>query len=217
MSAYSYQNVPQHLMSRFRAVRCAADNLWNLLVVADAVNTCSHLMTRSEEGEFNLRIYSGSYSRALIVKDGGYFSMAIPFQIIDDGDRISFNSDGAELPVSGIFLAALKNSVTTWNEESPSPDSVLLSLVENFGVEFETAMRWTEEFISLLSNDHGFMRFDDDPKNENGIIHPRFHFDFFFSNHSSAKIGLYTRSTMDCFTSLFDKNLPKHYLREHAK
>ncbi|PJL16246.1 hypothetical protein B9Y66_05490 [Stenotrophomonas maltophilia] len=215
MSAFFFQNLPDHLKRQFCAVRSAADNIWNLLVIAEIANTASHLMTRTRTEEFDVAIFSGPYSRALVKKQDGYFSMALPFQMVDDGEYISFNLDGAAMPISGQFLSALRNSVTTWRAGECSSDDISLSLMDDFGISSEQAILWAQHFIELLSHDHGFLRFDDDQANEMGNVHPRFHFDFFYSNHSSIKVGMDELVTMDCFYALFDKSLPKRFLRTH--
>ncbi|WOB50719.1 hypothetical protein NYR97_04780 [Xanthomonas hydrangeae] len=141
--------------------------------------------------------------------------MAIPFQIIDDGASISFNFDLISEPVSGRLVSFLRNASLTWRE-NPTPDDVSLSLCDSFGIDFLEAINYCNAFIFLLTEDHGYFRFDDDPVNENGHIHPRFHYDFFYTNSASVKIGSPKPSDVVSFYSLCDASIAKRYLRDHG-
>ncbi|KOO58068.1 hypothetical protein WH43_09640, partial [Rheinheimera sp. KL1] len=74
--------------------------------------------------------------------------------------------------------------------------------------------RSTTFFFHLISEDHGYFRFDDDAANENGKVHPRFHLDFFLKNSSTLKIGLDRGISLETVISMFDPTRPKWFLRE---
>jgi hypothetical protein len=89
-----------------------------------------------------------------------------------------------------------------------------LDLVANFHLEVTEASNYLDAFLHLISEDHGYFRFDDDLGHANGHIHPRYHFDFFCKNSTSVKIGKDKYADIDCFYSLFDSTQAKHYLRK---
>lgn len=60
--------------------------------------------------------------------------------------------------------------------------------------------------MSLL--DFGYLRFDYDPKNEKGDIHPLHHLDINYSKYGTFKIKLPNRITMQHFEDIFDKEKP---------
>src|SRR5690606_22427159 len=144
---------------------------------AEIVNTCSHCICEGEDANYDVAVFSGSYRRALVRRGTGYFSMAIPFQIVNDGGAISFNMDLISEPVSGRLISYLRNAILTWRDH-PTPDDVSLSLCESFGIVSYEAVGYCNAFLNLLSEDHGYFRFDDDPDNQNAHVHPRYHFDF---------------------------------------
>lgn len=213
MTAYFFKEVPDFHMKNFCPVRDSLDNLENILQVAEIVNLCGHCRIAPPGQNFDIAIFSGDYSRALIKKSDGYFSMAIPFQIIDDGEQIRFNFDLASEDVSGSFISIIRNAILTCREGPHSHEEVIVSIADSFGLDVRSAADYYDAFTSLLTDDHGYFRFDDDLKNANGDIHPRYHFDFFFKNNSSIKIGLDTSADIDCFYALFDGNRAKRYLR----
>jgi len=213
MSAYFYREIPQYQMSGFCAVRNSLDNLANILKLAEIINTCQYCRVEDEEMGFDVAVFSGEYRRALIKKDDGYFSMSIPFQIVNSGDRIIFNSDYLEEEVSGRFISMMRNCIQTLKESSLSHEGVIYSLTQDFNLVISDAIRYYDAFASLISEDHGFFRFDDDPHNEDGDIHPRYHFDIFYKNTTSIKIGYDRVADIGCFYSLFDGSIPKMYLK----
>ncbi|WP_313246109.1 hypothetical protein [Stenotrophomonas rhizophila] len=213
MSKYYFSKVPSYRLDKFVAVRSSVDNLHNLLALSEIVNTCSDCMGSDSEVDFDLAIFTGSYSRAWVKKSDGYFSMAIPFQVIDDGEFLSFNIDALSEAVSGQVISVLRNSMLTWVESSHSHDEVVLSLCDSFGFGVAEATKYADAFVYLLAEDHGYFRYDDDLKNANGRVHPRHHFDFFFKNSSSVKVGLDEAASLECFLSLCDASVPKRYLR----
>jgi hypothetical protein len=213
MTAFFYKNIPEYQLKRFVAVRDAYDNLLNLLNLVEIINTCSHCKLEKFEEDFDLAIFSGEYCRTIIRKDDGFFSMAIPFQIIETSEAIFFNLDAFGEEVSGQFISIIRNAVQTSRNDVFSNEDIILSLSENFNLELQDAILYYDAFIYLIAEDHGYFRFDDDLKHENGNFHPRYHLDFFCKNTSSVKIGLDNPAGIDCFYALMDSKHHKHYLR----
>lgn len=215
MTAFFFRGIPEYHMRKFCAVRDALDNLENVLQLAELINASSHCRMPAYAPDFDVAIFFGEYCRALIKKSDGFFSMTIPFQIIDDGHRVYFNYDAMEEEVSGRFISIFKNAILTSQGGTHSHEEIICSIADSFGLAVPDAVLYYDAYAALLADDHGYFRFDDDPKNENGDIHPRYHFDFFFKNTSSIKIGTDAVVDIDCFYSLFDGSLPKRYLRSN--
>lgn len=216
MVAVFYNNVPNYILDRIRVVRDPVDNLWNALLVAETVNNHSDLYVDDPENGFNIAIYTGDFHRFLIKKNDGYFSMSIPFQVhYNSGRSISFHCDINQEPVDGRFISIMRNAIETVIGRQISHEDVLLSFYEHFSMTVSEAASFYDAFTTLLSVDHGYFRFDDDPDNERGNIHPRYHFDIFYKNSSSIKIGYTRNAEIECFLSLVDQNSPKKYLFDH--
>lgn len=211
MNKYFYKEIPHYRIDSFCSVRTSLDNLTNILNVAEIINTAPHCSTE-EDNDFDIAIFTGNNRRIFVKKDNSFFSMAIPFQIIVEEVGISFNSDQTEEKVSGQFISIMRNCIKTVQNQSISHEDVILSLVENFDINITDAMKYYDAFVHLISDDHGYFRFDDDPENQNGDIHPRYHFDIFFKNSTSLKIGYDRIAKLECFFSLIDNSLPKKYL-----
>ncbi|MFB4404482.1 hypothetical protein [Pseudomonas inefficax] len=211
--SYFFKGIERARLTKLCAVRDAFDNLSNILSLVELVNTCSHCSIERYDKDFDFVIFSGEYSRALVKKSDGYFTMSMPFQIVDDG-RLYFTYDEFELEVNGQFISVLRNAIATSKLGGNSHEEVICSLVDSFGIGVHEATNYYDAFATLAMQDHGYFRFDDDAKNQNGTIHPRYHFDFFFKEASSVKVGTDGLIDIECFYALFDGSRAKHYLRE---
>lgn len=214
MSVFYYKDLPVHHMQRLRAVRDPVDNLWNVLILVESINSYpDHRVAVPDDG-FDVAVFTNELQRFLVKKNDGYFSMANPFQVSFGDNDISFNCDLIEETVSGRFISSMRNAIQTVQGTNYSHDDIVLSFNENFGMEWMEAAKYADTFASLISEDHGYFRFDDDPENQNGDIHPRYHFDVFYKNSNSLKIGYDRFAELECFLSLADKTIPKKYLSD---
>ena len=211
MSIFLFADIPTYHLDKFVPVRDSFDNLNNLLQIAEIINICAHCRI-DDHTDFDFSIYSGSYSRVLIKKIDGFFTMAMPFKIIDYGANVVLNYEEFNQVVHAEFISMMRNAIGACKVYGYSHEEVISSLTENFNIDYRAAVNYCDIFTSLMTEDHGYFRFDDDPDNENGRVHPRYHFDLFYKNSTSIKIGVNERITAPYFMNLFDKTMDKHYL-----
>jgi len=204
--------VPKYYLTKFKAVRKSTDNLHNALLVAEVINSCNLHASDSSIDDFDIAIFINEFKRFLIKKEGGYFSMSNPFQAIIDNDNLKLHCDFVGEEVSGSLISILRNAISTYEEGFFSSDDIILSLSESFNLDIPEANKYFDLFTYLLAFDHGYFRFDDDSDNENGQLHPRYHFDIFYRNSTSLKIGYDRPAEIQCFLSLIDKTIPKKFL-----
>ncbi|HGW1006048.1 TPA: hypothetical protein ACNPUD_004756 [Escherichia coli] len=211
MSFYFFNNVPTVYLEKFCAVRDAFSNLENLLIAAEIINTC-HDCWNKETNDFDLLISTGTHKRILVRKPDGFFSMNLPFQVIEYESNICFNYDAYGLPVNAEFISRCRNVINTCSNGAFSQEAIALELCDNFDRDIQSAINYADAICSLLLVDHGYFRFDNDPKNAKDKVHPRYHFDFFFNNSTNVKIGCNTRLDESFFLELFDVNKDRPYL-----
>ena len=212
MSVYYYKDVPIYFLNKIRPVRDPLDNFWNILTIIELINNCSDCLVENQSDGFDIAVFTKDFSRFLVRKSDGYFSMSNPFQVILGESEIYFNCDLIGEAVSGRFISIMKNAINTVEELLYSHDDIVISFHENFGMDWTEAAKYSDTFSSLIAEDHGYFRFDDDLENVNGDIHPRYHFDIFYRNSTSIKIGYNKFAELECFLSLFDKSKAKKYL-----
>ncbi|CAH1553612.1 hypothetical protein [Vibrio rotiferianus] len=218
MSTFYFNDIPSHVLNRLIAVREPVDNLWNVLIVVEAIN-CAPQYHQIADDPFDVAVFTQNCQRFLVQKEDGYFSMSNPFQVIiqDNTNTMHFNCDQLQEQVGGMLISILKNAITTFKNEGHSHENIIVSISENFGLDVQESIRYYDTFASLISEEHGYFRFDDDPNNINGNIHPRYHFDIFCTNSSALKVGTPCLVGTDYFLALADKTVEKKYLADSTQ
>ncbi len=211
MSIYLFENIPDYHLSGFVPVRNSYDNFLNILNFVETINSCNHCRTDNEE-QADLAIFTECSARILIKKEFGFFTMHLPFQIIDHIENVSFNYDECNMPVTSIFISIMRNCVKACRDYGYSHEDILESIMANYSVNFREAVNYCDIFTNLITEDHGYFRFDDDEDHENGRIHPRYHFDFYYKNSSSIKIGIERNISFNFFKNLFDHEIERPYV-----
>ncbi|BBQ25321.1 MULTISPECIES: hypothetical protein [Aeromonas] len=212
MSVYLFTDIPDYHLDDFVAVRNSYDNFLNVLTLVETVNRCGHCRTENED-EAVFAIFTGNTTRILIKKDLGFYTMCLPFQIIDFGGNISFNYDEYNMPITALFISIMRSCVEACRDYGYSHEDIIENIVVNYNIDVRAAVNYCDIFTSLMTEDHGYFRFDDDDKNKNGRIHPRYHFDFYYKNSSSIKIGVDRNIGFDFFKRLFDHTSERPYIK----
>lgn len=66
----------------------------------------------------------------------------------------------------------------------------------------------------LLTYESGYVRFDNDPDNEDGEVHPLNHIDVFFSQSSTFKLGLDNQIDHSDLIDILDRRTQCHFVRK---
>lgn len=66
-------------------------------------------------------------------------------------------------------------------------------------------------FTSLYSYEPGYIRYDYDPENANGHVHPCYHLDINYCKRGTYKIGLWENMTIDGFTDFLNLSTDCYY------
>ena len=148
-----------------------------------------------------LKICKEKVNRLFVYLDNNKFiSIQFPFDIIkvSNGLRFKFKGINVDSKVVSDGLSLL----TQLEDKYPDIRQILDSDNENIDND-------TYDILGSLSLlDFGYPRFDYDPKNEKGDIHPLHHLDINYSKYGTFKIKLPNRITMQHFEDIFDKEKP---------
>lgn len=214
MNHYIFNKVPDYKMNGFCPVRSVYDNLINILQVAEILLYHHDKRVHSTTNGFDLILFTSGASRVIVRKKNGFNCMVMPFKVIEEGEVLSLVIEEFSEIVDGKLISIMKNALNTVLKSGISADEIAIGISESFGLDVVQSCRYCDIFFHLVSEDHGYFRFDDDAENENGNIHPRFHLDFFLKNSSTLKIGLDRQISLETVISMFDPTRPKWYLRE---
>ena len=151
MMAFFYKDIPNYYLKKFIAVRDSFDNLENILNLAEIINNCSHTRLKGFDKDSEIVLFTGDYLRVLIKKQDGYFSMALPFQVVDYGLQIAFNLELFEKGIDSEFIAIMRNAINSTKKSKISHEDILLDLAVNFNLDMSEATSYLDAFFHLVS------------------------------------------------------------------
>jgi hypothetical protein len=71
-------------------------------------------------------------------------------------DGFPFVCHQIEEEVSGYFTFLIKNEINTSEEKLVSQENIIFSLTDSFGLDFSEAIKYSETFSTLISDDHRY-------------------------------------------------------------
>lgn len=165
------------------------------------------------KGEMVLRI--DKMSRLFFFTEDKYFSIIFPFFLMEDNSKYSFYSHVISDIDSKIISQVL--SIINCNEFNSVCSLDFVEPIVNFDDRFEESF-W--QFLKeLLIMEDGYIRYDFD--NDNFVRakargeehkHPENHYDIFYSNRSTFKIGLKKKIPESKFIDLLDTSTNSAYI-----
>ncbi|MDL2141619.1 hypothetical protein ACHRVW_09155 [Flavobacterium collinsii] len=131
-----------------------------------------------------LKLCVDKMSRLFFYKEKKYFSVSFPFSVQIDGNEITdistfsgkaINSKSLSCVISILEDSAfiINPSLTDYYIESDTAESIGIAILEE-----------------IFQSEPAYIRYDNDPANEKGKLHPLNHLDINFSSYGTYKIGL---------------------------
>lgn len=136
-------------------------------------------------------IYVDKMSRIFYETKEKYFSFIFPFLIenLDQNYKIYDNHTECELNDTMIsLLISIFQQENLWGNSFEKAMDVILDCSKEF--EYSDIDIIWNLIIKLWYMEDGYIRYDYDPANEDGDIHPLYHFDINYSSAVTYKIGL---------------------------
>lgn len=135
-------------------------------------------------------------SRLFFYKESKYFSIAFPLTVICEDDNIIEITTYSGKTIDFINISAVLSILN--NKYYKNNPSILDYSIEPFDIEM-AGIYLLEEFMHF---EPSYIRFDIDPDNENGKLHPLHHLDLNFSQYGTFKLGLSKNITTDYFENI---------------
>ncbi len=154
-----------------------------------------------------------SMSRLFMFEDNKFFSIAFPFQINVEKNKVSFLS----IPITLGNLSIIASVFSTFDERK-SIVELIESIFDNeeYNALLKDEQQTIEELIEfLLSYEVGYIRYDYDPDNYEKYsalgmsnVHPLNHLDINYTSNATYKLGLNNsiniREFLDCLNPATD-------------
>jgi hypothetical protein len=148
----------------------------------------------------SLKLIIDKMSRVFFYREDKCFSVSFPFNVLIDeenvleittysGKKVDSQNISSILSIINDEQFRLNPSPIDFWIETSSVDSLGFALLEEM-LQFEPA----------------YIRYDVDPKNENGKLHPLHHLDVNYSSYGTYKLGLSDQIEGDYFENILDIN-----------
>lgn len=143
-----------------------------------------------------LRIVIDKMSRLFFYDRSKYFSVSFPFVIEEEGGVIRTFTTYSGKEINNKALSELSYILNS-NQYIHS-QSLLDFYIEPYDISFDSIYLLEE----MLLIEPAYMRYDFDPKNEEGKLHPLHHLDLHYSQYGTLKIGLFDSIKEDLFEDI---------------
>lgn len=139
--------------------------------------------------EYKMVLYVDRISRLFFFSKGKYFSIMFPFKVIESEDgNVRFASSSIGDIDSKITSAVL--SIITNKQFSNIHDiQDFYDIISDIYPDGVDSVFWSF-LLELFLYETGYIRYDDDNDNADEVLHPRYHYDFFYDSNSTLKVGL---------------------------
>lgn len=149
-------------------------------------------------------------SRFIFTGSNKHFSIICPFKVkeiqYDEGRSCSFYFN--DLEISLHFISKVNILL-----ERNSFGKNFIDFMDDI---FKELISTDEEYWSLLNFiiflESGYLRFDHDPTNQNGNLHPLNHFDIYYTEENTFKIGLNSIINSTQMLDILNNNCIRKYL-----
>lgn len=159
------------------------------------------LLSPPSKGPY-IKVCKNKINRIFVFLDNNKFvSIQFPFDIIKVSDQLNFKFKGIDIDNK---LVSEGLSVLAQLDEDKYHDIRHVLASDDDEINPNTY----DVLGSLALLDFGYLRFDHDPKNEKGDIHPLNHLDVNYSKNGTFKIKLASKLSMQNFEDIFDKDKP---------
>lgn len=168
---------------------------------------------RSSNDEVGIYIQNG---RVYYESQDTIFSVYFPFSIIKKENNLDYFSHRYCTNITNAVISFIISIIDAQHFDFHNFNKlhdVITSPDEDFDLPVSNFYIW--EFIShlFLIND-GYIRYDYDLERQDGYRHPLHHFDIFYQNNVTFKIGLNNGMNFDTFQDILDKDSDCHFLQK---
>jgi hypothetical protein len=143
-----------------------------------------------------MKLIVDKMSRLFFYKENKYFSVAFPFTTVIDGNDVIELSSYSGKKLDNKSISAVISILDS--EQFILNPSLIDFYIEPNSIE-SSGLFLLEEIFQF---EPSYIRFDCDPENEKGKLHPLNHFDINYSQYSTFKLGLKETITTDYFENV---------------
>lgn len=194
-----------------KPVRNKQDIILLLLETLKWVNNTENEVS-NEKGR--IIIYIDKMSRIFYETDEKAFSLCFPFSLEEKEDhRIRVYDSLTDLEITNQMISLLISIFKQDSKLGESLENVMDFIIESAkDYEYKNIDEIWRLLFKLWYMEDGYIRYDYDPKQENGKKHPLYHLDVNYSSGTTYKIGLNAPLQVDDLRDVLDTTTDCAYL-----
>lgn len=215
MKQYEFDLTEPEIKKFFIAIRDKKKIIEILMIAIKHMLVNPKIQPKDVKGKLILRI--DDMKRLLFYSENKFFSISFPFSVEREEDK-SYTFYSNEIKDIDNIITSKVIGLINSEEFEYSSGLDFLEPINNFD-EMCNDLFWVF-FKNLLLFETGYIRYDIDAENfekylarGEGDIHPKHHYDVFYSNNTTFKIGLDDKISNDDFIDLLDVKTDCKYLR----
>lgn len=199
--------MPSYLSHKvMKPIRKKKDYL--ILICEVASYLLSYVDVSREEKDFIHVLKDDKTTRLIFHSKDKVFSVSFPFFLYLYDGGISFKYDDFEVDI--MMISYMKSIFL--DDDFDVFDVSDISILAD---EYEGNVYHLKRVLTtMILFEEGYFRFDHDPDSENGRVHPLNHFDFFYSNSSTFKIGSHVMPSHKFVLEMIGYKNEKKYLEK---
>ena len=203
MKRYNFNIGDWELNNFFSPIREKRDVVLLLMKTVKLINSPIHIAPKHKAGQIILII--SKMSRLFFVSDLKIFSIRFPFFVRENEVQLSISSKCIE----NIDSKVTSDIISIFSSSELFEFSDIIDFADHISDEDNRIWDLVRE---LLLFEDGYIRFDHDSKNANGKIHPLNHFDVFYTDQCSFKVGTNKKLSVEDMIDVLDRETPCRYL-----
>lgn len=184
----------------FSPIREKRDVVVILMRVLKLINAPVAIDPSNKAGEIVLTV--GKMSRLFVVGNSKIYTIRFPFAIRESQDRLivsTLSIDDIDSKMTPEIIALFSDTQVFESHDL----SDFFATVEELLIASSNLWPLIRE---MLMFEDGYLRFDDDPENVKGKLHPLYHYDFFYTQACSLKIGVNERHGLKEVINLLNRS-----------
>lgn len=158
------------------------------------------LLSNAGKGTSKMKLMVDKMSRLFFYKDNKYFSVAFPLTIIIDNKNVTEITTYSGKKLDFVNISAIISILDS--EYFKNHPSLIDFPIEPMSIE-ASGIYFLEEIMQF---EPSYIRYDNDPDNQNGKLHPLNHLDINYSQYGTYKLGLQNTIKGEYFENLQNTN-----------
>ncbi|WP_338981326.1 hypothetical protein [Fusobacterium nucleatum] len=152
-------------------------------------------------------------NRIIYSLENKIYSLGFPFNIQElDNEEYKIYDKECNIEFSNKFISILKDKLKCYFSINDDIDEFYLKFIEA-DLELDILKEVWQVLKKFILFECGYLRYDYDEEHKNGDIHPLNHYDIYYTNTNTFKIGLDNKIDLEKFVDLLNLNTNCHYFK----